>query len=147
MLSCYWLGQEQSSCGRRWRGDRTDLREFPNCKNFGFSLSLFSSPPRSFHNLMGFLYGYVSWDFIPIFLLYSSNYFELFFFFFESYSFIKHEDGPLLCLAEESRFHFSSLSPFWCHQSWLWRWRKGKEGFHGILLLAAWVNHHIWDTI
>lgn len=69
------------------------------------------------------------------------------FFFFESYSFIKHEDGPLSCLAEESRFHFSSMSPLWCHQSWLWRWRKGKEGFHGILLLAAWVNNHIWDTI
>lgn len=140
MLSCYWLSQEQSSCGRRLRGDRTDLREFPNCKNFGFSLSFFSSPPRSFHGLMGFLSGHVSWDFITIFLLCSSHYFE-------SYFFIKHEDGPLSCLAEESRCHFSLMSPLWCHQSWLWRWRKGNEGFHGILFLAAWVNHHIWDTI
>ena len=140
MLSCYWLSQEQSNCGRRLRGDRTDLREFPNCKNFGFSLSFFSSPPRSFHGLMGFLSGHVSWDFITIFLLCSSHYFE-------SYSFIKHEDGPLSCLAEESRCHFSLMSPLWCHQSWLWRWRKGNEGFHGILFLAAWVNHHIWDTI
>lgn len=52
------------------------LRKSPNSKNFGFSFPLSSSPPRSFHSLMGLPSGHISWDFITIFLLYSPRSYE-----------------------------------------------------------------------
>lgn len=58
-----------------------------------------------------------SWDsYLGMFLEILSLFFFSILLIILSYSFIKHEDGPLSCLAEESRFHFSSMSPLWCHR-------------------------------